>query len=646
MLKPFKHIIFLFLGLFFFTVLPVFPAEPAAVPISDDALLDLIQRQALQYFVDERNPQNGLVRDRASNSLSPESPSTYPASIAATGFALTAYGVGVSRGWIEDATAREFTVKTLEFFLHAAEHEHGFFYHFMDMKTGKRAARSEVSPIDTALFLAGAFFAAEYYKDARIREMTEKIYARVDWQWMLHGDKTLALAWSSEEGFHKLRWDHYDESMIMQLMAIAAPDFPIPASSWLEITKPVGSYGKYRLIQMPPLFTHQYSHIWVDFRNQNDGFADYFKNSVNATLANRQFCIDQSGKFKSYGPDSWGLTASDGPFGYRAYGAPPGMAPQDGTIAPTACGGSIVFTPKESMACLRHFYEMGELLWGRYGFADAFNLDRGWFDKEVIGIDQGTILLMIENYRTELIWKTMARSPVFQKAMKVVGFKPGSVELPWRDPPEIRASYAPGGMTIDGYLKDWPNVQALVLDRSFKESGSIQDDADLKGRFGFAWDENALYFYAKVTDDSLLLRKKGTHIWLDDLVEIYVDPQGDGLEWSGEEDFQIGFRPHPEDGGVELWSWFQGGEDPGASGKISARSLVDPSGYGIEGAIAWTFLGIQAPAPGFVLHLSAAIHDTDRDRSNGKVQWFFRSERELNRFELGKVVLGKKKQGT
>ncbi|HLD50659.1 MAG TPA: glucoamylase family protein [bacterium] len=624
------------------TVSAVFPAEPPAAPISDDALLDLIQRQTFQYFLDERSPQNGLVRDRASNSFSQENARNYPASIAATGFALTAYGVGVSRGWIEDAAAREFTAKTLEFFLDRAEHEHGFFYHFLDMKTGKRAARSEISPIDTALFLAGAFFAAKYYKDARIREMTEKIYARVDWQWMLHGGKTLALAWSPEGGFHKLRWDHYNESMIMMLMAIAAPDFPIPAANWLEIEKPVGSYGKYRLIQMPPLFTHQYSHIWVDFRDQNDGFADYFKNSVNATLANRQFCVDQAGSFKSYGPNSWGLSASDGPFGYKAYGAPPGMATHDGTIAPTACGSSIVFTPKESMACLRHFYEMGDPLWGRYGFSDAFNLDRGWFDKEVIGIDQGAMLLMIENHRTELIWKTMARVPGLQKAMKAVGFKPGSIELPWQEPPGLRASYIAGGMTADGYLKDWPNVQQLTLDASFKENGSIQDDSDSKGRFGFAWDEKALYFYAKVTDDSLILRKTGTHIWLDDLVEIYIDPQGDGLRWYGEDDFQIGFRPHPEDGGVEIWSWFQGGEDVAAPGKVSARSFVDKAGYLIEGAISWRFLGIQ-PMPGFVLRLSAAIHDIDHDRSNAKSQWFFRNEREFQRYELGKVILGPEK---
>ena len=314
------------------------------------------------------------------------------------------------------------------------------------------------------------------------------------------------------------------------------------------------------------------------------------------------------------------------------------MSSHDGTLAPTACGGSIVFTPKESIRCLRHFYEMGDKIWGRYGFADAFNLDRDWFDKDVLAIDQGTMLLMIENYRTELIWKTMRRNEVLQKAMTAVGFKPGTREIPWPDPPRVQAPYVFGGITVDGYLKDWPNVRPLVLDRSFKENGSIDDDADLKGRFGFAWDENALYFYAKVTDSSLILRKTGKNIWMDDLVELYIDPEGDGLRWQDEHDFQIGLRPHPEDDGVEIWSWFQGGEDLGAAGKMRARGFTDETGYVIEGAIPWNFLGVR-PAPGFVLRLSPAIHDIDRDRTEGKVQWFFRNEVAFQRCELGKVKL-------
>ncbi len=203
-----------------------------------------------------------------------------------------------------------------------------------------------------------------------------KIYDRIDWVWMLNGGETFALEWTPERGFSKLRWDHYNESMLLYLLALGSNTHPIPPSSWKAIHRPVGSYQGIRSIQQPPLFTHQYSHVWIDFRNKHDGMADYFQNSVNATRANRQFCIDQAAVYSTYGPNSWGLTASDGPGGYKAFGAPPGWAEHDGTIAPTGCAGSIVFTPEESIACLRHFYENVENLWGDYGFADAFNTKR------------------------------------------------------------------------------------------------------------------------------------------------------------------------------------------------------------------------------------------------------------------------------
>lgn len=608
--------------------------------LSDEELLDVIERQSFDYFMMERNAKTGLVRDRAHNFQ--RGKITAPASIAATGFGLTALGVGVERGWLDRATAREMTLRTLRFFLNMAPQEHGFFYHFLDMETGERDGRSEVSPIDTALFLAGAIFAAEYFDDAEIRDLAEKIYARVDFPWMLHGGRTLALSWSPEGGFNKFRWDHYNESMILYLLAIGSPTHPIPASSWQAMSRRVGSYRNYRVIQMPPLFTHQYSHIWIDFRDKNDGLADYFKNSVNATLANRAFVIDQSSRFSGYGPDSWGLTASDGPFGYRAYGAPPGWATHDGTIAPTGCGGSIVFTPTESITCLRHLYEdLGDELWGLYGFADAFNLDKKWVGQDAIGIDQGTLLLMIENYRSGLVWKVTRRSPVLQKAMAAVGFRPGTMEIPWPDPPKYHASYVPGGLTVDGYLKDWPgDIKAIVLDSSFKEAGEIENDQDLKAEIRFAWNEEALYFSAKVTDQDVFARKTAKNIWQDDLLELYVDPQGDGLFWQDKNDYQFGFRPHVEDEGVETWSWFQGGEDPSQHGTVAARGFVYQTGYVIEGSIRWSYFGVS-PSAGHELMVSPAIHDIDRDRSEGKVHWFFRNEQELLRFQLGKVLLEK-----
>ncbi|HTL47002.1 MAG TPA: glucoamylase family protein [Verrucomicrobiae bacterium] len=617
------------------------PASESKAPVlspEDEDMLDQISRKAFDFFVQEADRKTGLVKDRANNFK--RGAGNSPASIASTGFALTAWGVGAERGWIDRGTATELARRTLRYFLDEAPQEHGFFYHFLNFRTGARVKNSELSPIDTMLLLAGVLFAAEYFQDAEIESLAQKIYERVDWPWMMHGGDTLALAWSPEDGFSKYRWDHYSESMLMYLMAIGSPTHPIPAESWKKILRPVGSYGGYHVIQMPPLFTHQYSHIWVDFRNKNDGYADYFQNSVNATLANRQFCIDNAKHFSTYGPDSWGLTASEGPFGYKAYGAPPGWAQHDGTVAPTACGSSIVFTPQESLACLRHFYnDLKDDLWGQYGFSDAFNLEKKWFSDQALAIDQGPLLLMIENYRTGLIWKTMAKNPYLNDALEKVGFKPGAKEVPWTEPPTADAAFIPEGIRVDGFLKDWPQSKAIVLDASSREGGSITDNKDLKAEVRFAWSQEALYFSIIVTDDSLVLRRHGQQIWQDDLVEIYVDPQGDGLRWKDDDDFQIGFRPDDEDDGVQVWSWFQGTNEP-LDNEIAARAFTDQNGYVMEGGIRWTFLGLD-PRGIDSVKLSIAVHDVDKDRSEGKVHWFFRNEDGLERFNLGTVKLRK-----
>lgn len=611
------------------------PAQ--AQPLSDDELLEKVQRHGLQYFLQESHPETGLVRDRAHPFQRGATAS--PASVAAVGFALTVYPVAVERGWMDRSLAMEITRRTLLFFLERAPHEHGFLYHYLKMDTGERAHRSEVSPIDTALFLAGALFAAEYFGDWGIRDLATKFYERVDWPWMLHGAKTFALAWTPEGGFERRRWDHYDESMILYLLALGSPTHPIPAESWQEIARPVGSYGGHRLIQMPPLFTHQYSHIWIDFRNKNDGHADYFQNSIDASLANRAFVIDESTHFAGYGPDAWGLTASDGPFGYRAYGAPPGWAEHDGTLAPTGCGSSIVFTPRESIACLRHLYQnYQDRLWGPYGFSSAFNLDKNWFSRDVIGVDQGALILMIENYRSGFVWKIMGHSAFLGRGMERAGFREGTMPLPWPDPPVHRAPYVPGGLRVDGYLRDWPNGEAIVLDPGFKESGVVDGRGDLGAEIRFAWDETFLYFYAKVTDDHVMLRKAGQHIWQDDLLELFVDPQGDGLFWYNEGDFQIGVRAPDDKGEIATWSWFQGGEDPGRRAMVVAQGFTDDKGYLVEGAVRWAYLGVR-PVAGKVVRVSPAVHDIDRDRQHGKLMWFFRNEDSYRRFVLGRVSL-------
>lgn len=622
--------------LFFFVT-----CSHAAEPLSsdDEALLDEVQEKAYRFFEDHHNPYNGLVRDSAPNK--PNAASNAPATIAGVGFALSAYPVAVERGWMNRATAHALTVRTLEFFLNQAPQHKGFFYHFLNFESGERAGRSELSPIDTALFLSGALFAAEYFEDAKIHDLVRRIYERIDFPWMMNNGKTLALAWHPETGFSKHRWDHFDESLLLYVLAIGSPGLPIPVESWREISRPVGSYRDYKLIQMPPLFTHQYPHIWLDLRDQNDGFADYFSNSVNASLANRAFCIDQASKFAGYGPDHWGLSASEGPAGYRAYGAPPGWTVfHDGTIAPTACGSSIVFTPAESIACLRDLRQnYADTMWGPYGFSDAMNMGKGWFSPKVLAIDQGPLLLMIENYRSGLIWKHMRQSAPIQAALKKIGFRKGTMELPWPPPPEYRAPYVPQGLQIDGFLKDWPASGAIKLDPEHnREFGVFDGPGDLEASIRFAWDKEYLYFVAKVTDDDVMVKKTGKNIWRDDILELYVDPGGEGFFWNDSSDYQLGFRPALGEKEIAAWSWFQGGENPLETGQVVAKSYADGSGYILEGAIRWEYLGID-PKLGGEVRLSPAVHEIDRKGGDGKLVWFFRNEEKYQRFVLGKVLL-------
>ncbi|MFH1800196.1 MAG: glucoamylase family protein [Candidatus Omnitrophota bacterium] len=651
------------LGILIFSS-PVTAQEPFAGP---EALLEEVQKSAFRFFEEHHHPHTGLVRDSAPNR--PGTVSNAPASIAGVGFALTIYPVAVERGWMSRTSAHALTVRTLEFFLdHAAQYK-GFFYHFLDFETGERMNGSELSPIDTALFLAGALFAAEYYDDPEVRDLVQKIYERVDFPWMLNKGKTFALAWSPETGFSKARWDHFDECLLLYVLAIGSPTHPVSEETWRGILRTAGSYRDYRLIQMPPLFVHQYPHVWLDLRGQNDGFADYFENSVNASRANRAFCIDQASKFSGYGPDLWGLSASEGPTGYRAYGAPPGWTVfHDGTVAPAACGSSIVFTPEESIACLENIRtSYSDAMWGPYGFSDAMNVGKGWFSDKVLAIDQGPLLLMIENYRTGLIWKFMSQSVPVRAALEKTGFRKGALPLPWPEPPVYQAPYVSPGIQVDGFLRDWPPGETLVMNpeghKDFgdfdgpnanqskrsgdwgrpnyhdgKEIKSVDGPGDFGAKIRFAWDNEYLYFVAKVDDDDVVASRTGQHIWRDDLLEIYIDPEGDGLFWNDPRDFQLGFRPGRDDRELAAWSWFQGGEDPREGKKVYAKSYTDAKGYIIEGAIRWDFLEVT-PEPGKEIRLSPAVHEVDRKGGDGKLVWFFRNEEKYQRFVLGRIVL-------
>jgi hypothetical protein len=404
-------------------------ARPGLTP-ADNVFLDDVQRRLFTYFWEQADPSTGIVPDRArADGSALDENHRDVGSIAATGFGLTALCVASERRWIESPAAVERARNTLRFFADRALQQRGWFYHWIDIKTGQRRWNSEVSSIDTALLLAGVLTVRQCFaRDPEIVRLATKIYRRVDFRWMLNGDPLLlSHGWKPETGFLRPRWDTYSEETILYLLAIGSPSSPISPRSWSALWKDRYRYAGYSYFTTigVPLFMHQYSHAWVDYRGRREADGDridYFKNSVNATLAHREFCMHLSYAFPGYGPDVWGITASDSAKGYLAWGGPPRDPEIDGTVVPAAAGGSLMFTPELSVRALRTMREkFGDRIYGRYGFVDAFNPNNGWTNTDVIAINQGIILLSAENARTGLIWRWFMQNPEIRRAMQRVG---------------------------------------------------------------------------------------------------------------------------------------------------------------------------------------------------------------------------------
>ena len=406
---------------------------PACVAAQHEAFLDDLQQRSFRYFWEQADPQTGLVPDRArvdGTSLPPSHQNV--ASIAATGFGLSALCIAVDRNWIDRTSALTRTRNTLRFFDTRAFQQRGWFYHWLDSKTGERRWSSEVSSIDTALLLAGVLTVRQCFRDDReIVDLANRIYHRVDFRWMLNGHPLLlSHGWKPESGFLKARWDTYSEDTILYLLAISSPTYPIPAASWYALWRDRYRYEGHSYFTTigVPLFMHQYAHAWIDYRNRRENRRDridYFKNSVAATLAHRAFCINLSQEFPAFGPDVWGITASDSAKGYLAWGGPPRDPDIDGTIVPSAAGGSLMFTPEPSTRALLTMREKyGEKIYGKYGFVDAFNPKTGWIDTDVIGINIGIILLSAENMRTGNIWLWFMQNPELPRGLARAGLLP------------------------------------------------------------------------------------------------------------------------------------------------------------------------------------------------------------------------------
>jgi len=389
---------------------------------SDDQLMDEIQRAAFDFFWTEASPTTGQIKDRA---LATGNDTRKMSSIASTGFGLTALCIGDKRGYGNSSQIKARVISTLDYLANTMPNEHGFFYHFVNMDTGQRwDPNVEVSTIDTSILLCGALFAREYYKDQQITGLANTIYQRVDWPWFLNGGDTLSMGWKPESGFLSSRWDHYCELMMIYLLGMGSPTHPLPASTWKAWSRPPISYAGFNYIfGDSPLFVHQFSHAWFDFRNKRDDYANYFDSSVNATKAHKAFCLSLRSQFSDYSENLWGITASDSAHGYTAWGGPPPAGPIDGTVVPCAAAGSLPFVFTDCIAVLRNIRSAyGAQAWQRYGFVDALNPLTGWYNPDVIGIDQGVSMLMAENQRTGLVWQIFNGAPEVQQAMSAAGF--------------------------------------------------------------------------------------------------------------------------------------------------------------------------------------------------------------------------------
>jgi hypothetical protein len=441
----------------------------ATLPRQQQQLVSDLERRTFDWFWQSADPKTGLV------------PDSYPgqsfSSVAAVGFGLTAYGVGVERGYITRGQAVEHTLATLRFFAAAPQNDseddaagyHGFFYHFIDMKTGKRAMRYvELSSVDTTLLLGGVLFAQSYYdrgtpQEAEIRQLADTIYRRVDWPWMQPRKPLISMGWTPGGKFIPADWKGYNEGMLVYIMALGSPTHPIEPQAWTAWLSTNhltwGSFQGQTFLNFAPLFGHQYSESWIDFRGIRDAWSrehdlDYFENSRRATYAQRNYAIANPGHWTGYGANMWGLTASNGPgglivksvdgdrtfYGYTARGTGLDYISDDGTIAPTAAAGSIAFAPEIVVPALQEMKRRyGADIYNKHGFVDAFNPSfhvhtslrtgrlrpMGWVDSVQLGIDQGPIVLMTENWRSGFVWNVMKKNPYILKGLERAGFTGG-----------------------------------------------------------------------------------------------------------------------------------------------------------------------------------------------------------------------------
>ena len=411
------------------------PAPRFNLSAADDGLLEDLSKRSFMFFWEHADPQTGIVRDRARTTGAPvDTNARDVGSIASVGFGLSGLCIAADRGWVPRPAAVERARTTLRFFATRMPHERGWFFHFVNIRTGAREWNSELSSIDSALLVAGVLTVRQCFaSDGEIPGLADTIYRRVDFAWMLAGHpQLLSHGWRPESGFLASRWDHYCELMILYVLAIGSPTHPIPAESWHAWRRPTITFENYSYIGgPPPLFVHQYAHAWIDFRGWREPPGiDWFENSAIATRAHRAFSLSLAKEFPTYTPTMWGITASDSRKGYVAWGGPPREGPIDGSVVPSAAAGSLMVAPDITMPVIREMHDrFGDRIYGRYGFADAFHPNDGWVNPDVIGIDVGITLLSAENLRTGRVWQWFMRNAEIPAAMERGGLRRGFVRV-------------------------------------------------------------------------------------------------------------------------------------------------------------------------------------------------------------------------
>jgi hypothetical protein len=401
---------------------PAIVGVPAPLSPEDDAFLDELEKANYLFFWEAAHPDTGLIKDRCNTRATDTG---IVASIAGTGFGLTALCIAQQRGWISLSEARARALTTLRFLWEKMPTHRGFFFHWANVITGERIWDAEASSIDTAILLCGVLMCREHFRYPEISHLSNSIFNRVDWTWLSEDTSLLPHGWRPEIGFLPYRWDFYSEQTMMYLLGLGSASHPLPAQAWNDWKRTKFEYDGLRYIgSYAPLFVHQYPQAWFDFRGKRDQYADYFQNSIIATEAHRRFCLELTKQFSDYSDDLWGISASDSRSGYVVWGGPPEIGPIDGTVVPSATAGSLPFLPQATLRVLKNIKNrFVPNVWSRYGFVNAFNPLTKWYDSDVIAIDTGITMLMAENLRTGFVWKTFMRSPEAERGLERAKFR-------------------------------------------------------------------------------------------------------------------------------------------------------------------------------------------------------------------------------